>query len=336
MRARKVVIIGGGVAGMQTALRLRALGEEPIIIEREAQLGGKVRNWYLLFPTFIPSADVVEPLMRAVKEQGIEVHLGCEVVQFDNHRVELADGERIDCDAVALCSGSTIFDARLKEEYGYGIYDNVYTSVDIERMMAEGRMPERSPRRVAILHCVGSRDEKVCQRHCSKVCCITGVKQAIELKKLYPKADVFNFYMDIRMFGPGYEELYHTAQRNYNVHFVRGRISEASPLMDGCIQIKAEDTLTGRPLRMSVDMLILLVGMRANDDNVRFAESAGLRLADSGFMRAADLFAGNVRSSREGIFYAGTITAPKSIGEVLNEGVVVADSIVDYLNKQEG
>ena len=334
MSGRKVVVIGGGVAGMQTALRLKALGEHPIIVEREAELGGKVRGWHLLFPTFTPSSEVVEPLRRAVAKRGIEVRLGCRVTTFDAESVELESGERIECEAVALCSGSTIFDARRKEEYGYGVYESVYTSVDIERMMAEERMPEQAPRRVAILHCVGSRDEKVCQRHCSKVCCITGVKQAIEIKRRYPEADVFNFYMDMRMFGPGYEELYHTAQRDYNIHFVRGRISEASPLMDGRIQVKAEDTLTGRPLRMSVDMLILLVGMRANDDNAALAERADLRLADSGFMRSADLFAANVRSSREGIFYAGTITAPKSVGEVLNEGVVAADAIVEYLNNR--
>lgn len=324
---------------MQTALRLREQGLEPIIFERDTELGGKVRNWHQLFPTFTEAEAVLLPLRNRIMRENIEVRLRTEVKKFDSMSVTLTSGERVECGAVALCTGFTLFDARVKDEYGYGIYDNVFTSVDIERKFVDGefkRWQGREPERIAILHCVGSRDEKVCQRHCSKVCCITGVKQAIELKKLYPKADVFNFYMDIRMFGPGYEELYHTAQRNYNVHFVRGRISEASPLMDGCIQIKAEDTLTGRPLRMSVDMLILLVGMRANDDNVRFAESAGLRLADSGFMRAADLFAGNVRSSREGIFYAGTITAPKSIGEVLNEGVVVADSIVDYLNKQEG
>ena len=88
---------------------------------------------------------------------------------------------------------------------------------------------------------------------------------------MFPEADVFNFYMDIRMFGPGYEEMYREAQQKYNIHFIRGRISEASPMIDGRVQIKAEDTLTGRPLRMSVDMLILIVGMRANDDNAAFA-----------------------------------------------------------------
>lgn len=151
------------------------------------------------------------------------------------------------------------------------------------------------------------------------------------MKRLFPEADVFNFYMDIRMFGPGYEEMYREAQQRCNIHFVRGRISEASPTIDGRVQIKAEDTLTGRPLRMSVDMLVLIVGMRANDDNPVFAASAGLRQAPSGFMAPRDLFLGNVSSGVEGIFYAGTVTAPKNIGESLNEGAAAADAVAEYL-----
>ena len=123
------------------------------------------------------------------------------------------------------------------------------------------------------------------------------------MKQLFPDADVFNFYMDIRMFGPGYEEMYREAQQKYNIHFIRGRISEASPTIDGRVQIKAEDTLTGRPLRMSVDMLILIVGMRANDDNAVLAEGCGLNRAPSGFMAPRDMFLSNVKSNVEGAFF---------------------------------
>ena len=190
-----------------------------------------------------------------------------------------------------------------------------------------------APRRIAFLHCVGSRDEKVCQHHCSKVCCITGVKQAMELKEMFPAADVFNFYMDIRMFGPGYEEMYRDAQQRLNIHFVRGRISEASPTLDGRVQIKAEDTLTGRPLKMSVDMLVLIVGMRSNASNARFAAGAGLGVQPSGFLAPRDAFLHNVESGVDGIFYAGAVTAPKNIGESLSEAVVAADRAAEYLKR---
>ena len=128
-----------------------------------------------------------------------------------------------------------------------------------------------------------------------------------------------------------YEEMYREAQQRYNIHFLRGRISEASPTIDGRVQIKAEDTLTGRPLRMSVDMLVLIVGMRANDDNEAFAAGAGLNRAPSGFLAPRDMFLGNVKSNVDGIFYAGTITAPKNIGESLNEGIAAADAAAKYV-----
>lgn len=319
---------------MQAALRLSEQGAEPLIIEKEAELGGKLRGWYVLFPTFTPASEVLSELRRRVQERGIEVMTSTEVSGFTRQSVTLADGRTLPCDSVVVASGFTLFDATVKEEYGYGIYDNVITSADLERMFAEGRVAcadGSRPKRIAFLHCVGSRDEKVCQQHCSRVCCITGVKQAIEMKRLFPEADVFNFYMDIRMFGPGYEEMYREAQQRYNIHFVRGRISEASPTIDNRIQIKAEDTLTGRPLRMSVDMLVLLIGMRANDSNAPFAEQAGLKRAPSGFMEPRDMFLGNARSNVEGIFYAGGITAPKNIGETLNEGTVAADAAMEYL-----
>lgn len=331
---KRVIIIGGGIAGMQTALRLKEQGAEPLILEKEAELGGKLRGWHKLFPSFTPASEVLTELRRRIAEQAIEVQTETEVADFNRNEVHLKDGRTLACDSVVVCSGFTLFDARIKEEYGYGIYDNVFTTADVERMLNEGRVAKSDgsrPERIAFLHCVGSRDEKVCQQHCSKVCCITGVKQAMEMKQLFPEADVFNFYMDIRMFGPGYEEMYREAQEKYNIHFVRGRISEASPTFDGRVQIKAEDTLTGRPLRMSVDMLVLIIGMRANDDNASFAQAAGLNRAPSGFMAPRDLFLDNVKSNVDGIFYAGTITAPKNIGESLNEATAAADAAVRFM-----
>ncbi len=334
---KKVVVIGGGVAGMQTALTLSELGHQPVIVEKESVMGGKLCRWHKLFPTFTPASEVLEGLRQRVTEAGIEVLTGRTVDRITDTGVALADGTNLACDATAVCTGFDIFDATIKEEYGYGIYDNVYTTVDLEDMFNRGEIRMANgelPRRVAFLHCVGSRDEKVNQRHCSRVCCITGVKQAIEVKRMIPGVEVFNFYMDIRMFGPGYEEMYREAQYEYNIQFIRGRISEASQTMDHRVRIKAEDTLVGRPLQMTVDMLVLIVGMRAGSSNARFASSCpGVDLYASGFVRPMDQFRHNVCSGSERVFYAGTVSAPKNIGESINEGIAAAHRISQYLNR---
>ncbi|MBQ5874480.1 MAG: CoB--CoM heterodisulfide reductase iron-sulfur subunit A family protein, partial [Alistipes sp.] len=333
-----VIVIGGGVAGMQCAAELAIQDIKVTLLEKKSDTGGKVRGWHKLFPTFTPADEVLSGLRhKMVLTQNITTKTGCEATTITPQKVTLSTGESIDCDAVVVATGYTLFDARIKEEYGYGIYDNVITSADLEEMFNKDdvRMKDGStPRRIAILHCVGSRDEKVCQRHCSKVCCVTGVKQAIELKQMYPAADVFNFYMDIRMFGPGYEEMYREAQQKYNVHFVRGRISEVSPNIDNRLQIKAEDTLTGRPLKMGVDMLVLLIGMKSNDHNASLKADCGLQCQNSGFMQPKDSFLHNTESNIEGIFYAGAITAPKNVAEALNDGATAALRVKDWLNKQ--
>ena len=98
-------------------------------------------------------------------------------------------------------------------------------------------------------------------------------------------------------------------------------------------EIKAEDTLTGRPLKMGIDMLVLLVGMRSNDDNTSLETTSGLRCQPSGFMQPKDSFIGNVESNVEGIFYAGAVTAPKNIGESINEGTTAALAAARWIAK---
>ena len=283
---KKVIIIGGGVAGMQTAITLSKLGISPVIIEREETIGGKLNRWDRLFPTMTPASEVLGSLREQVDASGAEILTSREVKEIgqEGKNVTLNDGTRLRSDAVVVTSGFDLFPAELKEEYGYKIYDNVYTTVDVERMFRNGGIRTadgRIPKTIAFLHCVGSRDEKVNQRHCSRVCCITGVKQAIEMKQAIPDAEVYSFYMDMRMFGPGYEELYRQAQQEFNIHFIRGRISEASQTIDNRVQIKAEDTLIGLPLKMTVDMLVLIVGMKAGACNLQWSRCNGVDLYPS-------------------------------------------------------
>lgn len=153
------------------------------------------------------------------------------------------------------------------------------------------------------------------------------------MRKWFPQCEIYNFYMDIRMFGAGYEELYRSAQQEYGIQFIRGRISEASPVFNGKVQIRAEDTLLGRPMKMTVDMFVLLIGMTASKSNARWAQCKGINQSDSNFMCPRNIFEANVCTDLPNIFYAGTATAPKTIGETLNEASTAAIKVAQYLGK---
>ena len=339
---KHIAIIGGGIAGMETACSLTDAGHWVTLIEKEKQIGGKLNQWSFLFPDFTPVEQLQEELLNKCKEKDFSILLQSEVESLVRHQdkfsIKTSGGQVMEADAVVVTSGYEVFDARRKEEYGYKIYDHVITSADLEQLLLpEGDLSVaagQNPKRIAFVHCVGSRDEKSGNHYCSKVCCITGVKQAIELKRRLPEAEIFCFYMDLRMYGKHFEELYREAQEKYDIQFIRGRLSEASEKIDKSLLIKAEDTLSGRPLKMNVDLLVLLVGMEAGKGTASASVSCGLGCEESGFIQTADSFLHSNFSTREGIFVAGSCTAPMSVNDTILHARSAAMEVNNWLKEQ--
>lgn len=340
---KNVVIIGGGVAGMEAASHLAAKGYLVDLIEKGDKPGGRVANWDRLFPTMRRGSEVIDFLAQGMTNDRIRQHTGCTVTDVsrngDLFEVTCSDGTMKSADAILLATGYDLFDARKKEEYGYMIYDNVITSADLEAGFIRGEPLRTSlgkvPSRIGIVHCVGSRDEKAGHTYCSKVCCVTGVKQAIEIKEQLPDAEIFNFYMDLRMYGMHFEALYKKAQEEYNIQFVRGRLSEASENIDGTIALKVEDTLAGRPMKMSVDILVLLVGIIPSASTKQMAELLGIKVGVNGFFRTADQHTMTNYSAAPGVFFAGTCIGPNTITNTITDARAAATAIDIYLSENE-
>lgn len=328
-----VIVIGGGVAGMAAAGKLRGFGYDVVLIEKTRELGGNVKNWYKVFPDFTDASEIISRLKweldgtRVLKEATVTRIAG----SAPNFQVTTSTGEKIDATAILVATGFKPFDASLKEEYGYGIYDNSITSVELDGMLKHHFVQTalgKTPKKIAMIHCVGSRDEKVNNNYCSRVCCTNTIKQAMEIKQQIPDCDIYCLYMDIRVFGRGYEELYRTSQEKYGIQFIRGRLSEASEKPDSSLLLRVEDTLIGKPMRLTVDMLVLMVGMVANSE---IAEIAGLKVGCDRFYTTAHQQYSNNASPRPGIFLAGTATGPKAIVESITDGRSAAAEIAAFI-----
>jgi len=333
-----VVIVGGGSAGMETAGQLARAGFIVTIIEREEITGGHVNDWYHLFPDRRDSLEVIEYLNRQINNGNITLLTGKTVENINKNNetffVSTNDGDEISADAVVMATGFDLFRSERKEEYGYGIYDNVITAADLEALFRKGkvaRVDGEIPQKVGLVHCVGSRDEKVGNVYCSKLCCVTAVKQAMEIRKHIPDARVFCFYMDMRMGGALYEELYRESQEKYGINYIRGKVSEVSENISNRLVIKVEDTLAGRPLRMELDLLVLMAGMEMSEGGAGIARSSGLKTGENRFFAPFDHHFGSNRSNIPGLFYAGTCTAPMNITETISHARAAAADVIDYL-----
>ena len=319
-----IVIIGGGIAGMEAASQLLKLGYSPIIIEKGDRLGGHVARWNRLFPDMTPAQDLVSGLIAGCKDANIFLNTEISFINRlkESYNIMLSNGISINTKHILITTGFRLFEAEKKEEYGYGVYDQVITNADLENWFNTGdddRINNSRMESIGFVHCVGSRDEKARNTQCSKVCCITAIKQAIELKEKYPHASIYCFYMDLRLFGKKFEDFYTKAQRDYGIHFIRGRVSEVSEDIEGKVIVKAEDTLLGKPIKVTLDLLVLMSGMVCNPDSTKSASMLSLPIDSDGFLKSSDNVFHITSSPRKGIYYAGACTGPKTVPETLAE-----------------
>ena len=321
---------------MEAASQLLKFGYSPIIIEKSDRLGGHVAKWHRLFPDMSHAKGLIDRLTASCRDANIFLNTEISSVNRlrDGYSIVLSNGVSINARYILMTTGFRMFDAAKKEEYGYGIYDHVVTNSDLEQWFngkEDARIDGTEKKAIGFVHCVGSRDEKARNSQCSKVCCITAIKQAIELKMKYPKAQIYCFYMDLRLFGKKFEDFYTAAQRDHGIHFIRGRVSEVSENIDGKVIVKAEDTLLGKPVKVSLDMLVLMSGMVCNPDCSEIASQISLPIDSDGFLRSSDNIFNITSSPKEGVYYAGACTGPKTVPETLAEARSAALAIHSHI-----
>ena len=244
---------------------------------------------------------------------------------------------------VILASGFKQFDARRIPAYGYGRYNNVITGLDFERLVnasgpTEGKIllaNGEEPKSVGIIHCVGSRDENY-NEYCSRVCCMYSLKFA-HLIKEKTGADVYDFYIDMRCFGKGYEEFYHRLLEE-GTKFIRGRVSEVTDMAltekeEGKLILQVEDTLLGAVRRIPVDMVILATGLEPGMDQNEIAKIFNISCSQDTFFLERHPKLAPVSTFSDGIFLAGTCQGPKDIPDTVAQAGAAASEALALADK---
>ncbi len=294
---------------------------------------------YIPFPQATPQLVVIDP------ETCIEFKSGkCKktcVEACDRKAVDFKQKEKyeeVKVGTIILATGFQTFDPRRTPYYGYGRYPNVYTSLEVERLVnASGPTggdvilrDGRRPRSIGIIHCVGSRDKNT-NRWCSRTCCMYSLKLAHLLKE-HTEAEVYNFYIDMRTPGKAYEEFYDKLLEE-NVHFIRGRVAEVTDWADrtseeGKLVIRVEDTMIGMVRRVPVDMVVLAVGMEPKTDAQDVRKLFNISCSTEGFFLERHPKLAPVDTFTDGVFIAGACQGPKDIPDsVAQAGAAAAQAL---------
>ncbi|MGD9557463.1 MAG: FAD-dependent oxidoreductase [Mangrovibacterium sp.] len=425
--AYDALIVGGGIAGGETALNLANNGFKVLIIEKDLSIGGKMILLSKVFPTLDCAACITTPKVSEISrhpgitiftgsqvnkiinlgENGFEANVtrqpryvkiedctGCQLCeqacpvnvadqyQFNligrkaayipfsiaSPRVAAIDIENctlcgacekacptscidfsmeteeylISARAVVLATGFKLFDPTLMPRYGFGLYKNVITSMQMERQLAptrpfnailrpsDGKMPDN----IAYVLCTGSRDESVGNPICSQICCMYSIKQAQLIMGALPMADVTIYYLNIRSFGKGFEEFYEQA-KGMGVEFVKGKIGKITEKSNGNMVLRYEDINKGKVQEAEHDMVILSVGVQANQDTASFFPEEKLKLDPYKFVQQEDILASPARTSIEGVFVAGTASGPMDIPDSILSAGAASSETISYLIRKK-
>ncbi len=241
---------------------------------------------------------------------------------------------------IIVATGFEMFDPTRLSAFSYGKSPDIIDGIQFERLSGatgptKGQIltsKGEKPKGVAIIHCVGSRDSNA-NAYCSRVCCMYALKHA-HLVRDKTGAEVFEFYMDIRAFGKGYEEFYARVQEE-GVYFVRGRGAEVVVLDGGQLQVKAEDTTLGIPVAINVDMVVLATAMEAQHDAGKIASLFCLSRSADGFFQEAHPKLRPFHTNTDGVFLAGTCQSPKDVPDTVAHANAAAAEALVIMGKGE-
>jgi heterodisulfide reductase subunit A len=358
---KRALVIGGGLAGLRSALSIARRGLDVTVIEKAASLGGHVAQWDRVFPTNEKASDLLDALIRQVRaEPKITINTEAEVTSakgyvgnFIIHIRRHDENIELEAGAVVVATGFRLYEP-YRGELGFGEFQEVITLPELEQFLSQTSPVEsemkrngRTIRSIAMIHCVGSRqieglhkpqpDGKV-NDYCSRVCCTATLNAANRIREQFPSINIYDIYQDIRTYGRGHED-YHTKASKSRVIFFRylgEEMPEVVHAEEGAeypILVRVKDHLTwGEDVELPVDLVVLSVGMMPNpiEDLVNMLKIAP---GSDRFLLEVHPKLRPVETAVAGVVLAGTAQGPMNIQESCAAAEAAATKVAVLLNR---
>lgn len=326
-----VLVIGGGVSGMTSALNMAAQGYQVYLVEKEAELGGTARRMQYGMRGEDIQAYLKELIEKTTQNDKIKVYTGVEITDVSgfvgNFNTKLSNGEELQHGVTIIATGAEEYKPT---EYLYGENHRVRTLLELEGDIARGELDKVN--NVVLINCVGSREDE--RPYCSRICCTKSIKLALKIKERRPEAKVFILYRDIRTYG-FHEELY-TEARQKGVIFIRYS-KDQKPVVenpgDGLV-VRVTDHVLGEEIRINTDVIGLAAAIVPPvESNQKLSKLFKVPLNEDGFFLEAHLKLRPVDFSTDGVFMCGVAHAPKNLEECIAQAKAAAGRAATVLAK---
>ena len=303
----------------------------------------QIKSLHIPYPQAVPASYVIDPktCLFLIKKECRQCEQACKELKAINLNQQ-EEHLNLEVGSIILAPGFDEFDARRKKEYGYGEYPNVITGIELERMLSasgpfQGKITRPSdknhPGRIAFLQCIGSRDQST-NAYCSSVCCTYAIKEAIVAKEHDPNLTATIFYMDIRTQGKGFESFFERAKNEFNINFVRSRLSSLERSLETENLLLKFVTEDGKHHEEEFDLVVLSVGLEPSKNSRDLADTVGIRLNKEGFCHTHEF--SPTRTTRDGIFVAGAFQSPKDIPESVTQASGSVSLASELLSEARG
>ncbi|MBM4322768.1 MAG: FAD-dependent oxidoreductase, partial [Deltaproteobacteria bacterium] len=333
------LVIGGGLAGMVSALSMAEQGYSVYLVEREKNLGGRLNQIYISGSGGDPKAYLSDLIKKVESHPRIEVLKGHQVIEHEgavgNFKTKVANGSA----PRVIEHGTTIIATGGKEyrgkAYHLGEDQRVITQEELEKRIFEKDPSLSKAKSIVMIQCVGPWDEDPSRPfYCSRICCSVAIKNAIRMKELHPNVSITILYKDMRTYG--FKEAFYTKAREKGVLFVRfdDKKKPSVSLSDGRLAVQIEDPMLHLPLTLHPDLLVLSEAVVPNEGSKELANLFKFPLTLDGFFLEAHVKLRPVDFASDGLYLCGMAHYPKSINETIAQAEAASARAATILSQE--